>query len=139
MRSLHLSFALIVAASTLTGCASWMPSAFTNTEIDSQWVGNYKSDTEMGLTTHLHLAQDHAATTTYTYTNNDPDLIETGHWQTIDPTTVKVTMTTHQGKPLNSERVYSYDPHSEQLTTKQETVNGQTYQLGVEGLILQRQ
>ncbi|PLC58757.1 hypothetical protein [Photobacterium carnosum] len=135
----RLSLALLLAATTLSGCASWMPSAFKSDPAELQWVGNYKSDTEMGLTTHLHLASDHAATTTYTYTNGDPDLLETGHWQAINPTSVKVTMITHQGRPLNSERIYSYDPHSEQLSTQQETVDGQTYELGVEGLILQRQ
>ncbi|KJG13985.1 hypothetical protein [Photobacterium iliopiscarium] len=135
----RLSLALLLAATTLSGCASWIPAAFKSDPAESQWVGNYKSDTEMGLTTHLHLADDHDATTTYTYTNGDPDLLETGHWQAINTTTVKVTMTTHQGRPLNSERIYSYDPHSEQLSTQQETVDGQTYELGVEGLILQRQ
>ncbi|WP_318475034.1 hypothetical protein [Photobacterium leiognathi] len=135
----RLPLALILAATTLTGCASWLPSSlsFGGDESNSTWVGEYQSAPEMGLTTHLSLKGDHTATTTYEYTNGDPSLKENGNWQALSDTQLQVNMTSHHG--LNSERIYTFDPSKQQLTATEETVNGQKYHLGTNGLVLTKQ
>ncbi|MDP2568576.1 hypothetical protein Q8W14_09440 [Photobacterium damselae subsp. piscicida] len=48
-------------------------------------------------------------------------------------------MTTHQGHPLDSQRIYQFNPKTNQLIATQETVNGQSYSLGENGLVLSKQ
>lgn len=133
----RLPLALIFAASTLTGCASWLPSSFGGDDSNSAWVGEYQSQPEMGLTTLLSIKNDHSATTTYQYTNGDPSLVENGNWQALNDTQLQVNMTSHHG--LNSERIYTFLPSKMQLTATEETVNGQKYHIGNDGLVLTKQ
>lgn len=126
-------FALAFIASLLTGCAG-LPSL---SDTASGWAGEYQSQPEMGLITHLSLQDDHSATTTYRYTNGDPSLEETGQWQTVSATQLQVKMTSHHG--LTSSRIYTFTPELQQLTAHEETVNGQTYTLGGKGLVLIKQ
>ncbi|HIF9189361.1 TPA: hypothetical protein ACX6QD_001551 [Photobacterium damselae] len=130
---------------SLSGCASWQPSqllpdSWTSSETDqSTWQGTYQSQEQMGLITTLELNQDNSAKTIYSYTNGDPDLIETGRWRALNSQQLEVTMTTHQGHPLDSQRIYQFDPKTNQLIATQETVNGQSYSLGENGLVLSKQ
>ncbi|MDP2516451.1 hypothetical protein Q8W17_20345 [Photobacterium damselae subsp. piscicida] len=67
------------------------------------------------------------------------NLIETGHWRALNGQQLEVTMTTHQGHPLDSQRIYQFNPKTNQLIATQETVNGQSYSLGENGLVLSKQ
>ncbi|PSW19356.1 hypothetical protein C9I98_13390 [Photobacterium sanctipauli] len=102
------------------------------------WVGQYQGTSMMGdtplFTTTIKLNPDHSATTEYDYPGDEPSLNETGFWQQTSATQVKVTMVSHQGRRLISERLFTLEDG--QLTTQEETINGQTFPLGGAGLVL---
>lgn len=105
------------------------------------WAGRYQGTSYIGdnpaLTTTVTLNPDHSATTRYDYPSGEPSLNETGFWQQAGDNKVQVFMTRHQGRRLLSERVFTLEDG--RLTVSEETVNGQTYSLGGEGLSLTRQ
>ncbi|WP_105902987.1 hypothetical protein [Vibrio gangliei] len=99
------------------------------------WVGTYQSKAQAGLITTLELNADHTATTRYTYQNGDPSLIETGFWQQNEDT-IHVLMTEHDGNQFNALRIFTIDGF--QLKAEKEIVNGMEYQLGTDGLTVQK-
>lgn len=118
------------------GCAT-----LGGSDITLGWAGRYQGTTYIDgnpvLTTTVTLNPDHSATTRYDYPSGEPGLDETGFWQQTGENRVQVVMTRHQGRRLLSERIFILD--GDQLTAREETVNGQTYSLGEEGLKLRRQ
>lgn len=116
---------------TLNGCATLAADDPT-----LHWVGEYQGVTNIGgnsLTTTLALNPDHTATTRYTQAGEDA-VEETGIWQQISQDKVQVMMTRHQGQYLVSERLFTRQGFT--LNADKETINGQEYSLGPEGLTL---
>ncbi|WP_299017321.1 hypothetical protein [uncultured Photobacterium sp.] len=111
------------------------------TDITLHWIGRYQGTSYSGgnptLTTTVTLKPDHTATTRYDYPSGDPSTHETGFWQQVSDNSVQVVMTKHQGRRLISERRFVLD--GDRITTREETVNGQTYSLGDNGLVLKKQ
>ncbi|MGF1680852.1 COG3650 family protein [Photobacterium minamisatsumaniensis] len=111
------------------------------TDVTKGWVGQYQGTSMMGetptLTTTIELKPDHSAVTRYDYPSGEPSLKESGFWQQVSPTQVKVTMVSLQGRRLISERLFTFDNSA--LTTQEETINGQTFPLSGNGLELERQ
>lgn len=109
------------------------------TDVTQHWAGQYRSKSQgtSGLTTIVTLNPDHSAITTYDYQNEDPSIVETGFWQQAGENTVQVMMTEHQGRRLNSERLFTLT--GRHLSVYEERINGQTYSLGREGLQLDKQ
>lgn len=118
------------------GCAT-----LGSVDITRHWVGRYQGTSYIGgnpaLTTTVTLNPDHSATTRYDYPSGDPSTHETGFWQQASDNTVQVVMTKHQGRRLISQRLFTLD--GDRLTTREETVSGQTYSLGNDGLSLKKQ
>lgn len=111
------------------------------TDITLNWAGRYQGTSYINgspvLTTTVTLHPDHSATTRYDYPSGEPSLNETGFWQQAGENAVQVVMAKHQGRRLISTRVFAFDGN--QITAKEETVNGQTYSLGGDGLSLKKQ
>ncbi|OEF26101.1 hypothetical protein [Vibrio rumoiensis] len=107
-----------------------------NENIGQQSAGTYQSKVIAGLTTTLKLNADHTATTVYDYQNGDESLVETGFWQQANEQQINVLMTQHDGQTINALRMFTIDGF--QLTAEKEIVNGMEYQLGNNGLILQK-
>ncbi|MGF1713582.1 hypothetical protein L4D08_01570 [Photobacterium chitinilyticum] len=122
--------------SSYQGCAT-----LGATDITLSWSGRYQGISYINnnpvLTTTVILNPDHSATTRYDYPSGEPSLNETGFWQQGSDNTVQVVMTKHQGRRLISERVFTLEDN--QITVKEETVNGQTFNLGGDGLSLKKQ
>lgn len=122
--------------SNYKGCAT-----LGATDITQHWSGRYQGtsyiDNTPVLITTVTLNPDHSATTRYDYPSGEPSLNEVGFWQQASDNTVQVVMTQHQGRRLISERVFTFDDN--RITVKEETVNGQTFSLGGDGLSLERQ
>lgn len=89
-----------------------------------------------GLTTTLQLNADHTAMTRYDYQNGDQSLTETGYWQQIDNGQLNVLVTAHDNKPITSIRLYTIN--GTQLTAHKEFINGMKYDLGTNGLTLEK-
>lgn len=104
-------------------------------KIAEQFVGTYQSKQTAGLTTRLVLNADHTATTHYDYQNGDKSLVETGYWQQQDQQ-VHVLMTQHENTQMKALRVFSVDGF--QLKAQKEIINGGEYNLGTDGLTLQK-
>ncbi|MGF1691700.1 COG3650 family protein [Photobacterium kagoshimensis] len=125
---------------TFKGCAT-----IGATDVTANWVGQYKSAADAtntpGLTTSLTLLPDHSAITRYEYDSNEPALEEQGLWQQVSEDSVKVMMTSHQGRRLLSERIYTIEETAKgkRLIAHDEIINGHEYSLGEGGLQLQRQ
>lgn len=102
----------------------------------SQSIGEYKSAMTAGLTTTLQLNADHTAMTRYDYQNGDQSLTETGYWQQIDNGQLNVLVTAHDNKPITSIRLYTIN--GTQLTAHKEFINGMKYDLGTNGLTLEK-
>ncbi|MGV3002899.1 hypothetical protein [Vibrio sp. E150_018] len=100
-----------------------------------QFVGTYQSQPIAGLTTRLVLNADHTAITHYDYQNGDKGLVETGYWQQQDQK-VHVLMTQHENTQVKALRVFSVDGF--QLKARKEIINGGEYNLGMNGLTLQK-
>ncbi|WEM42365.1 hypothetical protein PTW35_00380 [Photobacterium sp. DA100] len=117
-----------------TGCAT-----LGATDTTQHWVGTYQGHSDLGaavLTTTLSLLPDHSAITAYSYSNGQPGLEEKGFWQQAGDGKVKVTMAQYQGRRLISERLFRREDG--QLSTRQEIINGETYELGDNGLTLDK-
>ena len=115
------------------------------TDVTANWVGQYKTTADAtntpGLTTTLTLLLDHSAITRYEYDSNEPALEEEGLWQQVSEDSVKVMMTSHQGRRLLSERIYTLEDteQGQRLIAHDEIINGNEYSLGDGGLQLKRQ
>lgn len=114
------------------GCAVLPPK-----DVTQHWVGKYQGQTaiegQSALESTLVLKDDHTATTTYQQGDDTP-IVEKGIWQQVSPDKVHVLMTRHDRQRLISERVYTRQGFA--LTAQEETVSGQTYALGEDGLTL---
>lgn len=110
------------------------------TEADEAYVGQYQSQTAAasspGLTTTLALNPDHSATAVYDYQNNEPSVIETGYWQAYSDGRVNLVMTKHNDRSLISVRTFTLSDDT--LSTSEESINGQVYSLGTQGMNLSR-
>ncbi|MGR5066188.1 COG3650 family protein [Photobacterium sp. DNB22_13_2] len=136
-----MSDALYGWQSTLTwqgteysGCAT-----LGATDVTQHWVGQYQGHSDLGatvLTTTLNLLPDHSAVTEYSYSDGQPGLSEKGFWQQAGDGKIKVTMAQYQGRRLISERLFTREEG--QLSTRQEIINGETYELGESGLALDK-
>lgn len=104
-------------------------------KVAEQFVGTYQSKPQSGLTTTLELNADHSATTRYEYQNGDQSLIETGYWQQQDQQ-VHVLMTQHAETKMKALRVFSVNGF--QLKAQKEIINGGEYNLGTDGLTVQK-
>ncbi|HBV76536.1 MULTISPECIES: hypothetical protein [Vibrio] len=104
-------------------------------KVAEQFVGTYQSQPTAGLTTRLVLNADHTATTHYDYQNGDKSLVETGYWQQQDQL-VHVLMTQHENTQMKALRVFTVDGF--QLKAQKEIINGGEYNLGTDGLTLQK-
>lgn len=104
-------------------------------KLAEQFVGTYQSQPSAGLTTRLVLKADHTATTHYDYQNGDKSLVETGYWQQQDQQ-VHVLMTQHENTQMKALRVFSVDGF--QLKAHKEIINGGEYNLGTDGLTVQK-
>ncbi|MGB2079711.1 MAG: copper resistance protein NlpE N-terminal domain-containing protein [Vibrio sp.] len=110
------------------------------TDADETFVGQYQGQaaaaSSPGVTTTLALNPDHSATAVYDYQNDDPSIVETGYWQAYSDGRVNLVMTKHNDRSLISVRTFNLDNGT--LTTNQESINGQVYSLGSEGMSLTR-
>lgn len=104
-------------------------------QIAQDFVGTYQSKANAGLITTLQLNADHSAITRYEYQNGDPTLVENGFWQQ-EGDKIQVLMTEHDGKNIKALRIFSVDGF--QLKAEKEIVNGIEYQLGADGLTVQK-
>ncbi|MGD8174046.1 COG3650 family protein [Vibrio sp. TRT 21S02] len=115
------------------GCAT-----VSNLDSTREWVGLYHaaSTQNLGFSINLELLADHTAVTTYKYSDNQPDTVERGYWQQLNPEQIQVTMTHHQQQRLLSERIFSRDGY--QLIAEKEKVGSVVYPIADGGLILFR-
>ncbi|PSU32902.1 COG3650 family protein [Photobacterium lutimaris] len=117
-----------------SGCAT-----LGATDVTQHWVGRYQGHSDLGatvLTTTLNLLPDHSAVTEYSYSDGQPGLSEKGFWQQAGDGKIRVTMAQYQGRRLISERLFTREDG--QLSTRQEIINGETYELGENGLTLDK-
>lgn len=116
---------------TYSGCA-----ILGNTDSTLQWAGVYyaASKTNQGFTVSMQLSRDHTAVTRYSYEGDQPDVVETGYWQSLGHHQVQVVMNRHDQQYLVTQRIFN--AKHETFTAKQEKVGHTVYPIANGGLIL---
>lgn len=116
---------------TYRGCA-----ILGNTDSSLKWAGVYyaASKTNQGFTVSMQLSRDHTAVTRYSYENDQPDVVETGYWQSLGNRQVDVVMTRHDQQYLVTQRIF-HAKH-ETFSASKEKVGDTVYPIANGGLTL---
>ncbi|MGO1296097.1 MAG: COG3650 family protein [Vibrio sp.] len=107
-----------------------------NTDSSLKWAGVYyaASKTNQGFTVSMQLSRDHTAVTRYSYEGDQPDVVETGYWQSLGHHQVQVVMTRHNQQYLVTQRIFN--AKHETFTAKKEKVGDTVYPIANGGLVL---
>ncbi|GAD80450.1 COG3650 family protein [Vibrio ezurae] len=121
---------LHVADRNLTGCYT-----DSNRTIDPV-TGTYRQSLDSSTTLTLTLSADHQAESRYSYNDGSHDVVEQGHWQTLNSDLIQVTSVSYQGQQIIAVR--DFELKGDTLSTQYETINGATYPLTNDGLNLKK-
>ncbi|CAM4234416.1 COG3650 family protein [Vibrio neonatus] len=121
---------LQVADRSFSGC--YNDSSYPSDQV----AGTYSQSIDNSTLLTLTLSTDHRAESRYSYNDGSQDVVEQGHWQTLNSDLIQVTSVTYQGQQIIAVR--EFELKGDTLSTQYETINGATYPLTNDGLNLKK-
>ncbi|CAM2880516.1 hypothetical protein [Vibrio rarus] len=115
---------------TLIGCRT------DSNHVDEQFIGQYTQHLDSSTNITLTLFADHQAENRYSYSDGSSDVVEKGHWQTLNSGLIQVTSVFYQGQKVIAIR--EFEAQGDTLSTQHESINGATYPLTNGGLTLKK-
>ncbi|WP_261834410.1 COG3650 family protein [Vibrio ishigakensis] len=106
-------------------------------QADQELFGSYAQTQDDGTTITLTLKPDHTSETRYSYADGSNDVTENGYWQPLTNGKIEATNVSYQGQKLIATREFELEGN--QLSTQNETINGNEYPLTGKGLVLDKQ